>query len=264
MKTLLFAVALVFLSVGVLAISSLKAADHMPEDVQAMFKEIKKDLTEIRAELKEIKSRQKTILSILNPDKYDGSYQVIRVIDGDTIVLKYQDAELKVRLLRINVPDANDYAQKNGRDAMKSLIEGKEVSLKFEKEGEPGKDIYGRLLAYVFLGGINVNIEMVRLGWSTYWTKYGTSRFEGAFTRAQDEAMRQKRGIWGQKVEPKVEPKEKTQKDPDEDVTVYITRTGSKYHRGSCSYLRKSRIPISLKEAKRRGYTPCSRCNPPG
>jgi len=46
-------------------------------------------------------------------------------------------------------------------------------------------------------------------------------------------------------------------------ITVYITKTGGKYHRSSCSYLRMSKIPISLKDACARGYTPCSRCNPP-
>lgn len=44
--------------------------------------------------------------------------------------------------------------------------------------------------------------------------------------------------------------------------TVYITKTGEKYHRGSCRYLRKSKISISLSKAKTRGYTPCSVCNP--
>lgn len=51
-------------------------------------------------------------------------------------------------------------------------------------------------------------------------------------------------------------------KDQDQSQTVFITKTGKKYHRDGCSYL-KSRIPISLKDAKARGYTPCSRCNPP-
>ncbi len=45
-------------------------------------------------------------------------------------------------------------------------------------------------------------------------------------------------------------------------TTVYITNTGQCYHRGSCSYLRQSKIAISLEEASRR-YRPCSRCNPP-
>jgi len=54
-----------------------------------------------------------------------------------------------------------------------------------------------------------------------------------------------------------------TDKKSTNDTTVYITKTGSKYHSSGCSYLRKSSIPISLKDAKGRGLTPCSKCNPP-
>lgn len=46
-------------------------------------------------------------------------------------------------------------------------------------------------------------------------------------------------------------------------ATVYITATGSKYHRSGCSYLKKSCIATTLSDAKASGYTACSRCNPP-
>jgi len=46
-----------------------------------------------------------------------------------------------------------------------------------------------------------------------------------------------------------------------DDPTVYVTRTGSKYHTAGCSYLRESAIPMKLSEAVGR-YSPCSRCNP--
>lgn len=49
----------------------------------------------------------------------------------------------------------------------------------------------------------------------------------------------------------------------DSDVTVYITKSGKKYHLDGCKFLAKSKIPISLSEAKAKGYTPCSVCNPP-
>ncbi len=49
----------------------------------------------------------------------------------------------------------------------------------------------------------------------------------------------------------------------NKEITVYITKTGSKYHRDGCQYLRQSQIPVSLEDAKREGYGPCSRCNPP-
>jgi hypothetical protein len=47
------------------------------------------------------------------------------------------------------------------------------------------------------------------------------------------------------------------------DTVVYITRTGAKYHRGSCSYLRQSKIETTLGPAVSRGYGPCSYCEPP-
>jgi len=46
-------------------------------------------------------------------------------------------------------------------------------------------------------------------------------------------------------------------------TTVYVTRTGEKYHRSSCRYLSQSKIAIALSTAKARGYTPCSVCDPP-
>ncbi len=49
----------------------------------------------------------------------------------------------------------------------------------------------------------------------------------------------------------------------DDDPTVYITKTGEKYHRATCRYLKESKIPISLSEAKNQGYEPCKVCKPP-
>jgi hypothetical protein len=49
----------------------------------------------------------------------------------------------------------------------------------------------------------------------------------------------------------------------DATITVYITASGDRYHNATCRYVRKSKLPISLKDAKARGYKPCSRCKPP-
>lgn len=46
-------------------------------------------------------------------------------------------------------------------------------------------------------------------------------------------------------------------------VEVHVTKTGKKYHSAGCQYLSKSDIPISLEDAKAKGYEPCSKCNPP-
>jgi len=54
-----------------------------------------------------------------------------------------------------------------------------------------------------------------------------------------------------------------TTKDDTNNIIVYITKTGEKYHKDGCRYLSKSKIPIELSEIKGSKYTPCSVCNPP-
>lgn len=46
------------------------------------------------------------------------------------------------------------------------------------------------------------------------------------------------------------------------ELTVYITNTGSKYHRDGCRYLRQSKHAISKSNAQARGYDACSVCRP--
>jgi methylphosphotriester-DNA--protein-cysteine methyltransferase len=48
-----------------------------------------------------------------------------------------------------------------------------------------------------------------------------------------------------------------------DSTIVYITRTGIRYHLGSCRHLHSSKIPIEINEAKEEGYTPCKVCKPP-
>ena len=44
---------------------------------------------------------------------------------------------------------------------------------------------------------------------------------------------------------------------------VYITKSGSKYHRTGCRYLRSSKIKKTLKWARSHGYGACKVCKPP-
>jgi len=53
------------------------------------------------------------------------------------------------------------------------------------------------------------------------------------------------------------------QEQQAKEQTVYITKTGKKYHQGTCRYLSQSKISTSLKDAKANGYTACSVCRPP-
>jgi len=43
---------------------------------------------------------------------------------------------------------------------------------------------------------------------------------------------------------------------------VYITKTGKKYHKATCRYLKSSKIKVAKTEAKESGYTACKVCKP--
>ena len=90
---------------------------------------------------------------------------------------------------------------------------------------------------------------------------------EKARQEAEEAARKQAEAEAAAKAEAEAEARAQAQAEEERQrqqevnsQTVYITRTGEKYHRSGCQYLRKSCIPISLSEAQSRGYEPCSRC----
>jgi micrococcal nuclease len=99
-------------------------------------------------------------------------------------------------MLRIDAPEAGQPGHAEARDALASLVENRDIYLLFEERGVRQRGNYGRLLAYIYAGETNVNVEMVRKGWSTFYTDYGEGRFAKAFRAAEDEARSHKRGLW--------------------------------------------------------------------
>jgi len=132
-----------------------------------------------------------------------GQYKVIRVVDGDTIVIRYSGKFEKVRLLCVNTPESVHPDEKQNipmgkvasRYTQKKLTD-KDVDLEFEIDRLRGN--YGRLLAYVFVDGKNLNLDLVRQGLSPYYTKYGRSqKYDAEFRTAEKQARKQKLNIWG-------------------------------------------------------------------
>lgn len=54
-----------------------------------------------------------------------------------------------------------------------------------------------------------------------------------------------------------------TSSSASDEITVYITDTGERYHKEGCSSLRRSKHAVTLSEAIEEGYTPCQNCDPP-
>jgi micrococcal nuclease len=136
-----------------------------------------------------------------NNDFRSQRWLVLRAIDGDTLVLRLEGAKIErketVRLLNINTPEKNKPGFDEATEALKSLVRSGFVKLEFEKPDKEKRDGFGRLLAYVIADGVNVNVELVRQGWSSFYTKYGKGRLARAFEAAQREAEDNDRGVWG-------------------------------------------------------------------
>jgi micrococcal nuclease len=123
---------------------------------------------------------------------------VTRVVDGDTLHARCdgEREKVKVRLLRIDTPEVEEEGYRAAGAALRRFLGSDAIALEFERPGVPVADDYGRLLAYVRVRGEIANVEMVRLGWSPFWTKYGTGRFAEEFRRAEREARDARRGLW--------------------------------------------------------------------
>ncbi len=119
-----------------------------------------------------------------------------RVVDGDTIVVIYEGRQEYVRLLRIDTPERDQAGYEQSSRALKGLLKGREVVLEFEVPGKIERDKYDRLLAYVIADGVNLNIEMVRLGWSRFYTWFGKGKYAKQFLQAEAEAKQAGRGLW--------------------------------------------------------------------
>jgi endonuclease YncB( thermonuclease family) len=118
-------------------------------------------------------------------------FKVIRIKDGDTVVLLSSDTntEITVRLSEIDAPEKKQAYGNISEKFLSSLISNREVTL-----DKKGKDPYGRTLAFIFTKeGVNVNIEMVKNGMA--WQYYGFSK-NNILKNAQIEAKNKKLGLW--------------------------------------------------------------------
>lgn len=121
---------------------------------------------------------------------------VRHVVDGDTIELTNGDI---VRYIGMNAPEVegdNTLSECYGKEAKQAngnLVEGKIVKLVKDREE---RDVYGRLLRYVFIDSVFVEEELLRLGYARVLTIFPNTKFSETLEKAQLDAQNKKRGIW--------------------------------------------------------------------
>lgn len=130
--------------------------------------------------------------------------RVVRVIDGDTIVVDRGHGDERLRYIGMDTPEtvkpgtAVEWMGRESADANRALVEGATVVL--EKDVSE-TDQYGRLLRHVWLhNGATwrlVDLELVRDGYARVSTYPPDVKYVDLYLAAQVDAREHDRGLWG-------------------------------------------------------------------
>lgn len=137
--------------------------------------------------------------------------RVIRIVDGDTIVVRRESSgqDERLRYIGMNTPETKkpdtpvQWMGPEASVANAALVEGHTVVL--EKDVSD-RDRFGRLLRYVWLVDGDrwtlVDLELVRRGFAQVETDPPDVKYAGRFLEAQRAARSAGSGLWGPRPSP--------------------------------------------------------------
>lgn len=119
---------------------------------------------------------------------YELHGKVVYVTDGDTVTMLVDNEQEKIRLASIDAPERKQPYGSKSKQMLADLVKGKTITADCTK-----KDRYRRHICTLYLGKLDVNGEMVRLGGAWVYRKYYKA---GIYYRFEKEAQQAKRGLW--------------------------------------------------------------------
>ena len=132
-----------------------------------------------------------SLLVILLPSSDSFYAKVVGIQDGDSIVILTEDnLQLKIRLEGIDCPELYQDFGQNAKQATTALCFNKKVRIK-----KSGVDRYGRTLAYVYVGSLCINNELLRQGMAWHYKEYN---HDLALAELEEVAHKKKIGLWSQ------------------------------------------------------------------
>lgn len=135
-------------------------------------------------------------------------YPLVRVSDGDTIVINIDGANVPVRLIGIDSPELDSSYTKEQCFGKESSAEAKKIlgvgQVRLETDSSQDMyDQYDRLLTYVYVPanvqpeGIMLNAYMVSEGFAREYTYKKPYAHQASFKAHEEQAREQKKGLWG-------------------------------------------------------------------
>lgn len=131
-----------------------------------------------------------------------GLYDVVRVVDGDTIIVSIGGEDTRIRFIGVDTPESvnpdeslNTEQGAIAADFTKELLTGQQVYLEYDKERT---DKYDRVLAYVYLsdGETMVETELLNRGMARTMTIEPNTKYATYFEQLEAAAAEKKIGIW--------------------------------------------------------------------
>ncbi len=181
-------------------------APATPPQESAPLKESLPSSTEQEIQTTDFESKQSEVLSAQTNSKNNlTNAEVIKIIDGDTVLVTYLGKNETIRMIGIDTPETVDPRKdvqcfgKEASNKTSELISGKKVIIETdESQGE--RDKYGRLLAYIKLeDGTNVNKLLIAEGFAYEYTYQNNPyKYQSEFIQAQLEAKQKNNGLWSE------------------------------------------------------------------
>ena len=220
--------------------------------------------------------------------------KVVRVFDGDTLLIRIGTAQHRYQLLGVAAPQLRPNDRTPDQHAYEAhrflelLLLEEQVYIQLDPLAD--RDVNNQRIVYIFRAPdmLFVNLELVRQGYAKHAPRY-TSLYTQAFKHYNSRAKELDRGIWGpdkgkinwalQTSDPEntqsqpqlptsttntpqntssTKPLSATQHDSN---TIYITKSGKSYHTEDCSHLTDSASP-STREQVSKTHQPCKTCKP--
>ncbi|NJN47625.1 MAG: thermonuclease family protein [Candidatus Competibacteraceae bacterium] len=115
--------------------------------------------------------------------------RAVEVLDGDTLtLLTHTGQSIKVRLAEIDAPEWEQPFGKRAKNVLSTLTLNR-----FIRVDTSVKDRYGRVVGRVYVGDMDVNAELVRLGMAWFYRQYGQ---DNTLYRLEIAARTARWGLW--------------------------------------------------------------------
>ncbi len=200
------------------------------------------------------------ILAVQSASAWSG--KVVKVADGDTITVRRDRTQIRIRLHGIDTPERKQAFGKKAKQFTARLTSGKTVEVE-----RTDTDKYGRTVALISVGGINVNEALIESGFAWVYRKYCKQAYCRDWLQLEQHARTVRIGLWRDKNPiPPWEWRKKQRENPKAAAVGGLFHGNIKshvFHRSSCRHFNCKNCTAgfdSQQEALRAGYRPHREC----